>query len=146
MHKLLFEMELKPSNELLYGNLQLVYPDGNAINYLATSGCTQWQQPEDQSARARGPIPAGAEYTIPTTPYWVDTRGIEGWFFHITPDPVEINGVIRGEFGVHFDANVPGSAGCIVLSRISGWRRFCERMQAIAKSGVKFVPLSVQYS
>lgn len=137
-------MELKPSAELLYGNLRLTYSDGKEIDYVATSGCTQWQQPEDQWAIARGPIPAG-EYEIPTTPYWVDTRGVEGWFFHITPDPVVSAGVARGEFGIHFDANVPGSAGCIALKNTSGWRRFCERMEAIAKSGIKSIPLEVQY-
>jgi hypothetical protein len=144
MHKLLFTMELKPSTELLYGNLELTYSDGTQINYLATSGCTQWQQPEDQSARARGPIPQGI-YAIPTVPYWVDTRGVEGWFFHITPDPVTIDGVTRGEFGIHFDANVPGSAGCIVLRNFPGWQRFCERMEAIANSGIRTIPLEVKY-
>ncbi len=143
-HQLLFTMELAPSNELLYGNLELKYPEGTAIDYLATSGCAQWQQPEDQSAIARGPIPAG-RYQIPTTPYWLDTRGVEGWFFHITPDPVVIAGVTRGEFGIHFDANVPGSAGCIALQRISGWKRFCERMEAIAKCSIESLPLEVRY-
>lgn len=144
MHKLLFTMDLGASVDLIYGNLQLNYPDGKLIDYLATSGCAQWQQPEDQSARARGPIPAW-NYKVPTTPYWVDTRGIEGWFFHITPDPVIINGVTRGEFGIHYDANVPGSAGCIVLKNFPGWQRFCDRMEAIAKSGIKSIPLSVNY-
>lgn len=144
-HSLIFTMELKPSTELIDGNLQLIYPDKKPIDYLATSGCQQWQQPEDQSARARGPIPAG-EYQIPTKPYWLDTRGIEGWFFHITPDPIVINGVTRGEFGVHFDANAPGSAGCIVLRKFPGWQRFCDRMEAIAKSGIKSIPLSVSYT
>ena len=137
-------MDLKPATELLLGNLELTYPEGTKIPYLASSGCVQWQQPEDQSAIARGPIPAG-QYSIPTIPYWVETRGIEGWFFHITPDPVVVNGVTRGEFGIHFDANVPGSAGCIVLQRSSGWKRFCERMQLIAKCGVESLPLEVRY-
>jgi len=142
--QLFFTMQLKVATELLYGNLQLAYPEGTKIDYLATSGCRQWQQPEDQSAVARGPIPAG-HYQIPTTPYWVETRGVEGWFFHITPDPVIVNGVTRGEFGIHFDANVPGSAGCIVLRNFSGWRRFCERMEAIAKCGIKSILLEVRY-
>jgi hypothetical protein len=145
MHKLIFEMELKTSNLLLYGSLQLVYPDSSQIDYLATSGCIQWQQPEDQWAVARGPIPAG-DYEIPTEPYWLDTRGIEGWFFHIRPDPVvSPDGVVRGEFGIHFDANVPGSAGCIVLKNQSGWERFCDRMKEIARSGVRRIPLQVIY-
>jgi Protein of unknown function (DUF2778) len=147
MHELIYTMQLAAASELLSGNLQLTYPDGVKVDYLATSGCTQWQQLEDQWAVARGPIPAG-DYQIPTTPYWLDTRGIEGWFFHITPDPVVSpdGAVVRGEFGIHFDANVPGSAGCIVLKNRSAWERFCDRMKAIAKSGVQRIPLQVIYS
>ena len=148
MHKLIFEMQLKPADELLYGNLQLIYPDKHKIDYVATSGCTGWQQSEDQWARARGPIPSGFNFEIPTIPYWLETKGIEGWFFHITPDPVvsSQSSVVRGEFGIHYDANVPGSAGCIVLKNKLVWEWFCDRMKAIAKSGVKKIPLQVVYS
>ena len=146
-HKLIFTMQLQVAAELLYGNLQLIYPDGNKIDYLATSGCAGWQQRGDQWQRGKGPIPQGFDYKIPTTPYWSDTRGIEGNFFHITPDPVVSNtGLTRSEFGIHFDANFPGSAGCIVFNREFGWQKFCERMQAIARSGVEHVPLKVVYS
>ncbi|WP_341737370.1 hypothetical protein [Microcoleus sp. CAWBG640] len=70
MHRLSFTLPLADSPDLIFGNLKLTYPDGHAIDYLATSGCAGWQRPKDQSARARGPIPAG-EYEIPTTPYWL---------------------------------------------------------------------------
>lgn len=146
MHKLFFTMKLHPSTSLLWGSLKLIYPDGTSIDYLATSGCTQWQQPGDEWVRGKGPIPAGFDYAIPTTPYHLDTRGIEGDFFHITPDPVNFDGRTRSELGIHFDANVPGSAGCIVLRNQSGWKGFCDRFHAIAKSGVKSIPLSVNYS
>lgn len=145
-HALSFSMELRPSTQLLYGNLTLTYPDGKPIDYVATSGCAQWQQPGDEWARGKGPIPAGFKYKIPTTPYWLPTRGIEGFFFHITPDPVSKSGNTRSELGIHFDANAPGSAGCIVLKNFSGWDRFCDRMEAIAKSGIKSIPLSVSYT
>ena len=144
MHKLLFEMQLKPSSNLLYGNLRLVYPNGNAINYMATSGCAGWQQPGDEWVRGKGPIPAG-EYSIPTEPYWLETRGVEGDFFHITPDPVVSVHGIRAELGIHFDANVPGTAGCIGLVREFGWRRLCDRLASNADSGVKSLPLTVKY-
>jgi hypothetical protein len=145
-HLLVFTMPLGVSSDLIYGSLRLVYPNKENVDYLATSGCPQWQQLSDQWARGRGPIPAG-DYEIPTKPYWLDTRGIEGYFFHITPDPVSDNkGNTRSELGIHFDANVPGSAGCIVLKNKSGWQRFCDRMEAIAKSGIKSIPLSVKYT
>ena len=143
-YNLRFEMNLAPSNSLIYGSLNLCYPTGEVIRYMATSGCTGWQQPGDEWAIARGPLPAG-EYRIPTTPYWLDTRGVEGWFFHITPDPVVGSGGRRSELGIHFDANVPGSAGCLVLTNRSGWERFCDRLAEIAKNGVRSIPLHVKY-
>ncbi|MCC3410580.1 MULTISPECIES: L,D-transpeptidase [unclassified Microcoleus] len=145
-HSLAFTMSLAASNDLIYGSLKLTYPDKGYIEYSATSGCTQWQQPGDEWARGKGPIPSGFEYQIPTVPYWLPTRGIEGFFFHITPDPVSESGHVRSELGIHFDANVPGSAGCIVLKNFPGWQRFCDRMGAIAKSGIKSIPLSVNYN
>jgi hypothetical protein len=148
MHKLEFTMQLKPALELLWGNLKLIYPNSKSIDYIATSGCTGWQQAGDQWERGKGPIPAGFDYKIPTTPYWSPTRGIEGYFFHITPDPVvsPSGHAARSEFGIHFDANVPGSAGCIVLRKWRGWERFCERMRTIAGEGVEYIPLKVIYS
>jgi hypothetical protein len=130
-HSLNFTIGLAASNDLIYGTLKLTYPDKNFIDYLATSGCAQWQQPGDEWARGKGPIPAGFEYKIPTTPYWLPTRGIEGYFFHIQPDPVSDSGNTRSELGIHFDANAPGSAGCIVLKNLSG---------------IKSIPLSVKYT
>lgn len=138
-------MNLIQSAELIYGNLQLLYPDNRAIDYIATSGCADWQQPGDEWQRGKGPIPAG-EYEIPSEPYWVDTRGVEGDFFHITPDPVVSEYGIRAELGLHFDANVPGSAGCVVLKNREGWRKFCDRLATIADKGVKFLPLAVKYN
>ncbi|WP_333460414.1 hypothetical protein [Microcoleus sp. F10-B2] len=138
-------MNLAASNDLIYGSLNLHYPTGEEIEYLATSGCTGWQQPGDEWAIARGPLPRG-NYEIPTTPYWLDTRGVEGWFFHITPDPVVGAGGSRSELGVHFDANVPGSAGCLVLRNRSGWERFCDRLAKISKSGIGHIPLTVAYN
>jgi len=144
--KLEFTMQLEPASELLWGNLRLIYPDAGAINYLATSGCTGWQQANDQWARARGPLPEGFDYKIPTTPYHLDTRGVEGDFFHITPDPVsDSEGGTRSELGIHFDANVPGSAGCIVLRNRRGWLAFCDRLSKIAALSINKIPLTVRY-
>lgn len=143
-HHLIFTINLAQSLELIYGNLQLVYPDRLPIDYIATSGCADWQRPGDEWARGKGQIPAG-EYQIPSEPYYLETRGVEGDFFHITPDPVVSNKGIRAELGLHFDANFPGSAGCIVLKNREGWRRFCDRMASIANLGVKSLPLTVKY-
>jgi hypothetical protein len=86
MSRLIFTMPLGISQKLILGSLKLIYPDGQIV-YLATSGLPDWQRPTDQWARAKGPIPEG-EYQISSEPYWLNTRGVEGLFFHITPDPV----------------------------------------------------------
>jgi len=144
MHKLIFSMPLRISQELITGSLKLIYPDGQVIDYLATSGLPDWQRPSDQWERGKGPIPQG-EYEIPTEPYLSNTRGVEGFFFHITPDPVGSGNRIRSELGVHYDANVPGTSGCIGLINWEGWQGFCRRMRNIAALRVEFLPLTVQY-
>jgi hypothetical protein len=109
-HQLVFTMPLAKSTQLITGNLTLQYPSGEIVDYLATSGLPDWQRLEDQWVRAKGPIPAG-EYQIPSEPYGLETRGVEGLFFHITPDPVGSGDRVRSELGIHYDANVPGLLG-----------------------------------
>jgi hypothetical protein len=90
------------------------------------------------------PIPAG-NYEIPSEAYWLETRGIEGLFFHITADPVGSADRTCGEFGIHFNANFPGTAGCIGLRNREGWSKFCSRLLKIAAHGLETLPLTVQY-
>ena len=143
-HQLLFTMPLGYSQNLITGTLKLIYPDGQEINYLATSGLPDYQRQGDEWIRGKGPIPKG-DYEIPTEPYWLNTRGVEGLFFHITPDPVGSGDRLRSELGVHFDANVPGTSGCIGLINWEGWNGFCRRMATIASLRVKSLPLKVKY-
>jgi len=143
-HQLVFTMSLAITQQLILGSLKLIYPDGQIIDYLATSGLPDWQRPTDQWARGKGPIPAG-EYQVSTEGYWLDTRGVEGLFFHITPDPVGSGKHIRSELGIHWDANVPGTSGCIGLTNPEGWNGLCRRMRNIAALRVEYIPLKVQY-
>jgi len=66
MHRLTFTMALGISQKLIVGSLKLIYPDGQTIDYLATSGLPDYQRPGDQWVRGKGPIPEGSEYEIPT--------------------------------------------------------------------------------
>jgi hypothetical protein len=143
-HQLVFTMPLGISQSLITGSLKLIYPDGQVIDYLATSGLPDYQRPGDQWVRGKGPIPEG-EYEIPTEPYWLDTRGVEGLFFHIRPDPVGSGDRIRSELGVHWDANVPGTSGCVGLINWEGWEGFCRRMANIASLRIAKLPLKVKY-
>jgi hypothetical protein len=70
-HQLIFTMSLGNSQKLILGNLRLSYPDGQNIDYLATSGLPDYQRPGDQWVRGKGPIPAGENYEIPAEPYWL---------------------------------------------------------------------------
>ena len=65
-----------------------------------------------------------------------DTKGVEGSFYQILPFEVPTDGAIRGDFGIHFDANVPGSLGCIVLTTQRGWDAFRRDVQLIAAQAV----------
>jgi hypothetical protein len=143
-YQLIFTMPLGVSQNLILGNLRLVYPDGTPIDYLATSGLPAYQRSNDQWVRGKGPIPAG-EYQIPSEPYWLETRGVEGYFFHITPDPVGSGNRIRAELGIHFDANLPGTSGCIGLINLEGWQGFCRRMANIASLNIESISLKVKY-
>lgn len=151
MAELRFRMDLKESSTLLMGTLELIKPDGNR-HFVATSGLTGCQAPRCQSWRGRGPIPAVRNvglphYTVSTKPF--DERnvvGVEGNFYYIEPATVLIDGVWRSEFGIHRDANAPGSAGCIVLRQAAEWTAFQEHMRDLKRAGHDIVPLHVEYN
>ncbi|GBF81592.1 hypothetical protein [Aphanothece sacrum] len=70
----------------------------------------------------------------------------KGNFYHILPNSVNIEGISRGEFGVHFDANAPGSAGCIVIRNRQEWDGFQKLMSDYNSAGVETVLLSILYT
>lgn len=150
---LLFHIDLRPSNSIIDGRLLLM--DGPKIRerFIATSGAPQWQQRGDYDKKARGPIPrpdkAGLDwYEVATKPDWVpDVPGIEGEFYEIFPTEVTLaDGDKRSHFGIHRDANAPGSAGCIVLPTPAGWSAFKQQMARLHNSGVDRLPLQIDYA
>jgi hypothetical protein len=150
---LLFHIDLRTATHLLDGRLLLM--DGHNVRsrFIATSGAPQWQQRGDFTAKGRGPIPrpdiCGLEcYQVDTRPHWVpDVAGIEGEFYEIHPTEVTIpGGEKRSHFGIHRDANAPGSAGCIVLPTKSGWDSFKSQMKRLEGMGIKQIPLQVDYA
>ena len=54
-------------------------------------------------------------------------------------------GAKRGDLGIHLDANVPGSLGCIVMNQYN-FTEFEQYMRNLLSKGVKALPLFVQYS
>lgn len=152
MTHFLFYMHLEKSSSLLEGRLLLVEGNNVEETCIATSGCIGHQFKAAQSEKGKGPIPSCLtvgikSYRVSTHPIDLSgNKGVRGDFFHITPDPVTVDGVKRGEFGIHFDANVPGSAGCIVLRTEKGWAFLKKVMQQLRQQGFNEVNLIVSYS
>jgi len=89
----------------------------------------------------------GGDWRVSTTPIpMTSTKGVEGNFYKIDPHAVVTDrGGERSDFGVHLDANVPGSMGCIVMDK-KNFAEFESMMKSLAKANVKQVPLVVIYS
>lgn len=153
MTHLLFTLDPRPSNGLLLGRLLLM--DGPVMleRFNATSGLPGWQQSGDFNQVARGYIPRPdlvgiSYYEVTTKGDFVtpaEQPGIAGNFYAITPSEVTVKGVTRGLFGIHRDANVPGTNGCIGLVTTMGWQGFQEWMLKLNKQGVLSLPLQVDY-
>ena len=121
--------------------------------WIATSSVANKQKPEDFHQKG-GPIPP--EYRVPaiknksweveTTPTPMpNVKGVEGNFYKILPFLVKTdeNGE-RGDFGVHRDANVPGSAGCVVMSA-ERFSLFEKEMKRLRDLGYMKLPLFISY-
>lgn len=152
---LFFSLELRSSSSILWGKLDLLYlPEFRVIErYIATSGTAGNQTQSSQAARGKGCIPRQDQvgiqhYLVKTTPLSLPKiRGVEGSFFPITPFMVKFkSGIERGDFGIHFDANVPGSAGCIVIKNRPAYADFEKRMAQLKKEEEEEIPLLIEYS
>lgn len=152
---LIFEMRLPKfrSWELITGSLILKETAASAgIKFLATSGCTAYQYDKSFLIPGRGCLPP-SEVLAPKT-WEVETRaiellqvrGVEGNFYAIKPFAVSIMGVKRSDLGIHKDANVPGSAGCLVICDLNHWEIFQEKMKALSLRGLQRLPLTVKYT
>lgn len=151
---LLYYQDLRQTSELIEGRLLLLDSEAPRVanTYIATSGLPNNQRFDCLSFIGKGPIPAnnviGVDcYIVSTAPiYMPQVKGVKGNFYKINPHMVTVNGVQRGDFGVHFDANTPGSAGCVVLLTNVGWQAFEKDMKNLLTSGVNEIPLLVSYS
>jgi hypothetical protein len=150
-----FQMDLSnaPESGLILGKLAIM-EDGNVIKtFSVTSGIPPHQHKRSQPLRGRGPIPScnsvGIDsYFVCTEPIdHTGTVGIEGSFYWVdVPLEVIIERTTRSEFGIHFDANVPGSAGCIVFPDRSDWVSFQGFMTDYNDKGFDRIALIVEYN
>lgn len=129
---------------------KLIAVNGNSkIAYQATSGLAGCQSIEQSNLSGKGRIPACSQvgiefYQLYTDPIFLPkVRGVEGNFYRITPFMVKVGRRDRGDFGIHRDANVPGSAGCIVIADLEHWQKFEIQMKLLLKEGITRLNLYV---
>jgi hypothetical protein len=100
-------------------------------------------------------IPPGDAWKVASKPIsmgWnkgvnADRVNLPSNFYQIFPEiQKQTNGVIRGDFGIHYDGNAPGSLGCICPRTAIGWRRTIEFMAAAESAGQEMINLEVIYS
>lgn len=153
--KLKFQMELPKSRSwsLEEGQLVLIDQEGSAgIRFSATSGIVGCQFESSFLYPGRGCLPpstaiAPQKWTVNTAPVFLPgVRGVAGNFYPIEPFLVNVHGVRRSDLGIHFDANVPGSSGCIVLRLKDHWQLFQDKILTLASKGQRFIPLEVVYT
>ena len=124
---LVFNQHFDREKGLDWGRLSLntLNPAKTVTVWTATSSINTRQQPESFHQRG-GVIPPQYRCGIPC--WTVDlkpipmpqVKGVEGNFYKINPHQVTTDkGGVRGDFGIHLDANAPGSMGCIVLNSLN---------------------------
>jgi hypothetical protein len=150
-HLLRFTLRTERTSRLIIGQLDR-FENGEVVNaYLATSSVAGKQNDGSWNSRG-GLIPPderflnGELYQVDTQPLWMpEVKGVEGSFYQIHPFKVVTDGADRGDFGIHFDANVPGSMGCIVLPTQRGWDAFRRDMTSLRKQGIRLIDLDICY-
>ena len=150
---LIFNSHFDRNKGLDQGRLSLVSLYAGTLDiWLAASSYSTKQYPESFHERG-GYLPS--EYRVPGLKNWtVDTRpvdlthvkGVAGNFYRIAPFEFKTDkGGKRSDFGIHLDANVPGSLGCIVMNE----KRFADfegAMTGLRNNDIFTVPLYVRYS
>jgi hypothetical protein len=151
-----FTMGLDTDGRLEEGRLVLrsISEQGGRTHqiWVCTTSTANKQKPEDFHQKG-GPIPP--EYRVPNLRAWEvettpiampGTKGVEGNFYKILPYLVKTDkGGDRGDFGIHRDANVPGSMGCPVMSA-ERFKAFEAEMKRLKELGYTKIPLFVTYS
>ncbi|MBW4648945.1 MAG: hypothetical protein KME06_09605 [Kastovskya adunca ATA6-11-RM4] len=141
-----FEMKLGRSPQLLLGNLTFYNESGQQLlRVVVTSGASGYQSASNFSSRGRGPCPPAKNLQISTNGIYIPKKGVEGMFYPILPFLMREYG--RSDIGLHFDGNVPGSAGCIVVQNRHSFDSLVVPLLNKAKSaGIDTIPLEIKYS
>ncbi len=150
---LIFNSHFDRDSGLDYGRL--------TVNSLSLGTTHVWKAASSYSTlqgfesfhRRGGYLPP--QYRVNSLPNWivnlnpiplVHVQGVEGNFYKIDPHVVRTDrGGVRSDFGIHKDANAPGSLGCIVMSE-DRFANFEAAMSKLRELSIFSLPLFVQYS
>jgi len=153
-----FQMDLSDTpdpDDFILGELAIMEGDNAVKTFPVSSGIRPHQHKKAESLKGQGPIPrcdrVGIDaYFVRTEPLdRSDNVGIQGNFYWIDiPQEVTIDKVKRSEFGIHFDANVEGSAGCIVFPKENdnNWQAFQKFIAEYNAKGFDHIALIVEYN
>jgi hypothetical protein len=134
--------------------LALIHTNRGHINQW---GCTSSHingQKQGQQHQKGGLIPPTyhckglTQYAVKLAPLdLAHQAGVRGNFYQILPfEVLTIGGTKRGDFGIHLDANTPGSLGCIVMD----WDNFKDFEQQMSHlrllEQINEIPLHCFYS
>lgn len=145
-------MRMTAQADLIVGRLYLQREGKKQIEWRATSGLPFCQFFQSWVMRGRGPIPPSESiiqtmYTVETNKYWYPlVKGIEGSSYKIHPERVITVLSERSNFEIHFDANQPGTAGCIAITNQIDWDHFRATIFEVHMQGIRMIPLNVVYS
>lgn len=151
---LVFEMGIGHSDSLLTGTLKL-YDGDRLVNTLTATSSYPGLQYTRSWNRRGGLIPPTAQrklaglsmQTVNTTPVDLSyVKGVSGNFYQINPFEQSTDGVTRSDIGIHFDANAPGSLGCLVMETKKGFQLFQSFMTEAKNKGISTLELTVIYS
>lgn len=152
-YALFFNGHFDRDKDLDHGRLSLINFSTEKTRIIrASSGYRTKQYPECFHERG-GMLPPAYRckgdfvWHVETTPiHMPNHRGVRGNFYPITPfEVITDKGGRRSDFGIHLDANAPGSLGCIVTNA-SRFAEFEKWMKECRQAGNSKVPLIVGYS
>jgi hypothetical protein len=137
-----FTLKQAQINQLINGSLTFFEDGKEKFKVAASSGCAGYQYAGAHTIPRKGCLPPSDNWKISTSGYHLTTKGVEGMFYHITPDPM--GG--RSELGLHRDANVPGSSGCLVVRDSNTFNDKVVPFVNSLKTKQSQIPLSVVYT
>lgn len=126
---------------------------GQVNEWRCTSSHVWGQQKGDQHKKGGlippvHHVPKLSKWEVDLDPiYMPEHKGVRGNFYRILPYVVTTSeGGVRGDFGIHLDANAPGSLGCPVMNQFN-WSDFEDTIAKIkAHNNIKTIPFFPLYS